>query len=56
MFKFDLLSPEEKYKYGSWVYAREEGWRDPDWWDKHMELAEATGHVMKVTIVRFTPP
>ena len=56
MFDLELLTPEDRFKYGSWVYYISEGWKDPNWWADHMELAEATGHVMKVTIVRFTPP
>ena len=56
MMCFDAMSQEEKFRYGSWVYYISEGWKDPDWWEKHMEFAEATGHVMKVTVVKFTPP
>ena len=50
MMDLDTMSPEERYRYDSWIYAREEGWGDPDWWDKHMDLAEATGHVLNVII------
>ena len=50
MMEFDILTPEEKFQFGSWLYTMLEGWKDPDWWEKHMDLAEATGHVLTVNI------
>lgn len=43
---FDILTPEEKFDYGSWLYYVQQGWVDPNWWDEHEELAKATGHVL----------
>ena len=53
MFNLELMSPEERYRFGSWLYYTDEGWKNPDWWEKHMDLAEATGHVLTV---KFTTP
>lgn len=50
---FDILTKEEKFQYGSWLYTIMEGWKDPYWWEEHKELAEATGHVLTV---KFTTP
>lgn len=50
MMCFDTMSPEEKFKFGGWVYYISEGWKDPDWWEKRMDFAEKTGHVLNVNI------
>lgn len=50
MMNFDILTPEEKFDYGSWLYYVQQGWVDPNWWDEHEELAKATGHVLTVII------
>ena len=44
------MSKEERFDFGSWLYKVCEGWKEPDWWEKHRELAEATGHVLTVNI------
>ena len=45
---FDILTKEEKFQYGSWLYTIMEGWKDPNWWSKHN--AEQFGHVFSVNI------
>lgn len=45
-----VMTDEERFKFGSWLYTISEGWRDPNWWEKHMNLAETTGHVLTVNI------
>lgn len=42
------MTEEERFAFGSWFYTISEGWRDPNWWEKHKDLAEATGHVLKI--------
>lgn len=53
MADFDTMGSEERYKFGGWLYYISEGWKDPDWWSKHMELAEATGHVLNVIFTSY---
>ena len=48
MFDESAMTDEELFRFGSWFYYMEEGWKDPNWWEKHRELAEATGHVLTV--------
>ena len=50
MLEFDILTSEEKFQFGSWLYTMMEGWKDPNWWEKHRELAKATGHILTVNI------
>ena len=56
MMCLDVISPEERFKYGGWLYYISEGWKDPNWWEKNMDLAEATGHVLHVIVTKFTAP
>ena len=53
MFELNVMSSEERFEFGSWLYYISEGWNDPDWWEKNRGLAEATGHVISVI---FTVP
>ena len=45
------MTEEERFEFGSWLYRVCEGWKEKDWWEKHADLAEATGHVLTVEIV-----
>lgn len=51
MADIDSMTDEERYAFGSWLYFINEGWKEPDWWDKHD--AERYGHVLTVI---FTAP
>lgn len=48
MYDIFKMTEEERFTFGSWLYTISEGWRDPNWWEKHEDLAEATGHVLKI--------
>ena len=50
MLDLDVLTPEERFEFGSWLYYISEGWKDPEWWEKRPEFAKKTGHVMTVKI------
>ena len=52
MFDFKTMTPEELFKFGSWLYYICEGWNDPDWWEKNRDLAEKTGHVITIHFTR----
>lgn len=46
MLDYSMMTDEELFKFGSWLYYVCEGWKDKDWWSKGM--AERYGHVLTI--------
>ena len=51
MLSFNVMTLEERFQFGSWLYYISQGWNDPNWWEKNEKLAKATGHVLKVQLI-----